>query len=193
MEEQTKRMAMLSVAALVVVGIIVGVVLYFLSQKTAEPDSAAIAPQNEVVDVATTENKDALEAPKLAVRVSDSKEAQLKRFCVDFVARFGTYSTDGASMNLVQLMPLMSGELKMWADGRIAQKTVVEKFSGVVTKALAVKIISQSSTAATTEVSTQRTYTENNQQRVVYEDATLTLSNDGGWRVESVSWKARAE
>jgi hypothetical protein len=193
MEEQTKRMALLSVAALVVVGIVIGIVLYVLSQKTVEPAAQqAPVPQNEVSNIVAPEKSD-LAAPKLTARVSDTKEAQLKRFCIDFLARFGTYSTDGASMNLVQLMPLMTGELKVWAEGRLEQKSVAEKFSGVVTKALAAKIVSQSSSAAIVEVSSQRTYTENNQQRVTYEDATLTLVNDGGWRVESVSWKARAE
>ncbi len=191
MEEQTKRMALLSVAALIVVGIVFAAIFYFSSSK--EEVSVPTAPTAENQELAERLEEKKAPAQKLSAPISDSKEAQLKRFCIDFVARFGTYSTDGDSMNLVQLMPLMSGELKTWAEGRLANKTTSEKFSGVMTKALAAKIISQSANAAVVQVSTQRTYTENNQQRVAYEDAMVTLSYDSGWRAESVAWKVRAE
>lgn len=191
MEEQTKRMALLSVAALVVVGLVFVAILYFTPPKSEEATLLIPVAENQV----PIENIEEKAAPvqKLTTPISDSKEAQLKRFCIDFVARFGTYSTDGNSMNLAQLMPLMSGELKTWAEGRLANKSGVEKFSGVVTKALTAKIISQTGSLAVVQVGTQRTYTEDNEQRVVYEDAELTLNNTAGWRVESVVWKARIE
>lgn len=191
MEEQTKRMALLSVAALAVVGLVFAAIFYFTSRKSAVLTPTAPAAENQAPAVVPVEKVEPLQ--KLSAPVSDSKEAQLKRFCIDFIARFGTYSTDGNSANLTQLMPLMSGELKIWAEGRLANKTAPEKFSGVMTKALAAKIISQSATAAVVQVSTQRTYTEDNQQRVAYEDATITLTNGSGWHVESVTWKVRAE
>ena len=191
MEEQTKRMALLTVAALIVVGLVIAVIFYFTSRKSAVLTPTAPATQNQAPAVVPVEKTAPLQ--KLSAPVSDSKEAQLKRFCIDFVARFGTYSTDGNSANLTQLMPLMSGELKTWAEGRLANRTAPDKFSGVMTKSLATKIISQSANAAVVQVSTQRTYTENGQQRVAYEDATVTLSNSGGWRAEAVTWKARTE
>lgn len=191
MEEQTKRMALLSVAALVVVALVIAAIYYFMSRTTTVLTPTAPAAQNQAPAVVPVEKTEPLQ--KLSAPVSDSKEAQLKRFCIDFIARFGTYSTDGNSANLTQLMPLMSGELKTWAEGRLANRTASEKFSGVMTKALAAKIISQSTNAAVVQVSTQRTYTENGQQRVAYEDATVTLSNGSGWHAESVTWKVRAE
>jgi len=191
MEEQTKRMALLSVAALVVVGLVFAAIFYFTSRKSALLTPTAPTAENQAPAAVPVEKVEPLQ--KLSAPVSDSKEAQLKRFCIDFVARFGTYSTDGNSANLTQLMPLLSGELKTWAEGRLANRTAPDKFSGVVTKALAAKIISQSASAAVVQVSTQRTYTENEQQRVAYEDATVTLSNTAGWHAEAVTWKARAE
>jgi hypothetical protein len=191
MEEQTKRMALLSVAALVVVGLVFAAIFYFTSRKALVLTPTAPTAENQVPAVVPVEKTEPLQ--KLSAPVSDSKEAQLKRFCIDFVARFGTNSTDGNSANLTQLMPLMSGELKTWAAERLANQTAPDKFSGVTTKALAAKIISQSANDAVVQVSTQRTYTENGQQRVAYEDATVTLSDSAGWRAEAVTWKARAE
>ena len=195
MEEQTKRMALLSLAAVIVVGLVFAAIFYFTSRKPEATNSDVSMPNSQapVLEIPTVEQQAQQPVQKLSAPVSDSKEAQLKRFCIDFIARFGTYSTDGNAMNLTQLMPLMSGDLKVWAEGRLANKTVSEKFSGVVTKALAAKIISQSANAAVVQVSTQRTYTENNEQRVVYEDATVTLNNTSGWRAESVTWNVRAE
>lgn len=186
-------MALLSLAAVIVVGLVFAAIFYFTSRKPEATNSDVSTPNSQAPVEIPTEQQAQQPVQKLSAPVSDSKEAQLKRFCIDFIARFGTYSTDGNSMNLIQLMPLMSGDLKVWAEGRLANKTVSEKFSGVVTKALAAKIISQSANAAVVQVSTQRTYTENNEQRVVYEDATVTLNNASGWRAESVTWNVRAE
>ena len=122
----------------------------------------------------------------------DSKDAQLRRFCGDFIARFGTYSTDGGGLNLQQVLPLMTGDLKAWAEGQAAVSARVEKFSGVVTKALAVKIISQTATDAIVKVGTQRIYTEGDGLHTKLEDATMKLVHDAtGWRVSGVTWEVR--
>lgn len=195
MEEQTKRTTLLVIAALLIVVIVFAGIFYVRSrgEKAVEPPAdqaqqAEVVEQAELVEVAVPERLEKQQKPP-----QDTKDAQLKRFCIDFVARFGTYSTDGASMNLVQLMPLMSGELKAWADGRLASQVVSEKFSGVTTKALSAKVESQSATAAVVEVSTQRSYIEGVDTRIAYEDATVTLTYASGWRVTSVTWKAKAQ
>lgn len=196
MEEQTKRMAVLVVAALGVVVIVFAGIFYWRNRnKTQTPGEVAqkadvISQPAEKITEPTTNT-----LPKQQKLPTDSKEAQLKRFCIDFVARYGTYSSDARSMNLQQLMPLMTGDLKVWAEARLADKVVTQTFSGVVTKAVAAKIISQSNTAAVVTVGTQRTYTEGTASHVTYEDATLSLVNSGtaGWRVESVKWQVRPE
>lgn len=197
MEEQTKKMIMLVIAALAVVALVFGIIFYFRGSTTDEApalqEQAAVPVQQE-----TSEPAPVVEEPIQPVvqqnPPSDSKDAQLKRFCIDFVARFGTYSTDAQSENLKQLLPSMSGTLKTWAQGIIASATVgAEKFSGVTTKALSAKIISQSGGSAVVEVSTQRTFTEGNATRVTYETATVSLTNNGSWYVESVKWALRPE
>lgn len=192
-ESEVKRTLVLSIAALAVVAIVFGLIFYFKSSKTEVPE---VVVTTEVVGEEGVAVPDPAPAPKLErpqKLPEDSKEAQLKRFCLDFVARFGTYSTDGESMNLVQLMPLLSGDLKVWAQARLSPQSKTSAFSGVTTKALSAKVVSQTTRDASVVVSSQRTYVDETGTRVVYEEATLSLVNSGGWQVNAVSWKARAE
>lgn len=198
MEEQTKKMITLVVAALLVVALVFGVIFYFrnrttdtasVQQPTEQPVSAESPPQETVA----TEEQPAQPAVQQNPP-TDSKDAQLRRFCIDFVARFGTYSSDGKSENLKQLLPSMSGSLKTWAQGVVTSATASsEKFSGVTTKALSAKIISQSGGSAIVEVSTQRTFVEGGETRISYETATVSLTSSGTWYVDSVKWMVRPE
>jgi len=193
-DTEIKRTIVLVLAALAVVALVFGLIFYF---KSSPKD---VAPEVAVTTEVVGEEAGILPEPVPIEKLErqqklpeDSKEAQLKRFCLDFVARFGTYSTDGESMNLVQLMPLLSGDLKVWAQGRLTPTTAAGAFSGVTTKALSAKILSQSTTDARVVVSTQRTYVDESGSRVVYEEATLSLVGGAPWQVGAVSWKAKAE
>ncbi|OGH63428.1 MAG: hypothetical protein A2848_02615 [Candidatus Magasanikbacteria bacterium RIFCSPHIGHO2_01_FULL_50_8] len=200
MEAETKKITLLIVAALVVVTLVFAVIFYFRSSGGSE--------NNETNETTVTPN--ALEqraAPTVVEEVApeqlvqqqtppeDSKEAQLKRVSIDFAARFGTYSSDAQAENLKQLLPQLSGDLKQWAEKNIAAAVTVsaDSFTAVTTVALSAKIISQSTSKAMVEVSTQRTYVNGTDARVVYETATLSLVKSGSWQVESVTWAPRAQ
>lgn len=204
MEEQTKKTMLIVIAAAVVVAIVLAAAYFLIGDgggEKAAPSTMAVvapAPESEQAPAPAASTADATE-PTIAAPEQqppeDSKDAQLKRFALDFAARFGTYSSDAQAENLKQLMPLMSGELQTWAEKILASPASAraEKFTSVTSAALSAQIISQTSAHAVVEVSTQRSYVEGSEQRLAYEIATLSLAKSGTWKVESVGWKPRPE
>ncbi|MCX6781020.1 MAG: hypothetical protein NT003_02810 [Candidatus Magasanikbacteria bacterium] len=137
MDESVKQKIKIGIAIAAGAVIIVGGIVYWWRIKHPAAQTPATtevtAPKKGTVEPAagvstgTTQTKVSETTPP-----TDSKEAQLKRWALDFVARFGTYSTDGQSANLQQLLPLMSGDLKVWAQTHLSSPTKLgQAFSAV--------------------------------------------------------------
>lgn len=153
-----------------------------MNESLGEPTDAPIVEKAVPTAQGTTKNGKIL--------AQDTQEAQLRRIAMDFVARFGTYSSDGNSENLKQLLPAMTPSLRAWAQARIAEKPVAPtQFQGVTTRALSAKVLSQAGIDASVQVSTQRQTTTGSETAVTYVKAMVSaVKSDGTWIVDSVSW-----
>lgn len=195
MEWDSKTKIRVAVAAVVVLLFVVAGVIRLLrtpNDATASATSQSPeAPSAETTD--TTENTAPMPTeppsqPQSAVQ--DSEQAQLKRFALDFAARFGTYSTDAPNENIQQLFSRMTGELRVWASARLKETPVFAQAQRVTTRALSAKIISQSAIGAQVAVQTQRVYRDAQGERVVYEVATVKIrKSNAGYLVEQLQWK----
>lgn len=176
---------------MVIVLLVVG---YFAWRSNSEPAvSGQLAGEKNIAKNIETPPAEEKQAPKNTDEASsppaDSLEAQIKRTAIDFVSRFGTFSTDAPNANIIQLRPAMGPKLGSWADARIQKPPVAYvKFESVTTKALAAQIISKTAERAELKVSTQRIFS-NKTPAVQYQtaDVSLVLSK-GVWLVDAVTW-----
>lgn len=197
MEEVTMKRLKIAGVVLLLAIVIGGIVFILVRRSKGAGEDTTAAPTENTPTAVVEGETPRLPAPTVQqTPPTDSVEQQIRRFALDFTARFGTYSSDGQSANLKQLMPLLTGELKTWAQGIVANSAAARpsSFTGVTSKALAAKIISQGSGSAVVEVSTQRVFTEGTKTRVGYEIATLQLTQSGSsWLVSSVKWVVKPE
>lgn len=195
MNESVQKILMI-VGVIVLLGAIVfGAIWYFKkgtsllkSEKTDEQNQRTAVEQG--VRRSETTQSQPVQPQANITAPDDSEDAQLKRFAIDFVARFGTYSTDAPNGNLTELLSLMGPTLKKWSMDRLSQPPQVYiQYQGVTTKSLSAQIDSQNSGAAKVIVKTQRMKTDASGERVVYEVAMVDLVKSGGeWLVDNVDW-----
>lgn len=174
----------------IIVAIILLVVAGVLMWRKKSTQKTIETPVTEAPTTSSTQAKPTQPIPSGAIP-SDSLEAVLKRTTMDFVARFGTYSTDAENSNLKQLTARMGPTLRTWAENRMVQPPATGAFSGVTTRAISAKIITKTESAVTIEVGTQRTWRdEKGVTKTTYEIATANEIKIGtDWLVDSVSWK----
>lgn len=189
----TSRLKWILIGATVVAVVVSGIITWNLFESTA-PEILPSAPSADA-----TANFSAGQAPGASANVNqgtkttaallatDSPSAQLERQVMDFVARFGTFSTDFPNENLRELLPQMGADLKAWATARLNAKPTIVPYQGITTKAVSVTVKQKNGNNYEMEVSTQRTVTDVAGTRVRYEIAAVTVSgNAQNWLVDRV-------
>lgn len=193
--DTTRKIRITIIAVAIILFVVAGI---FAIKKFMSSESDQV--QTETAQPAATEeltpSTDVVAAPAPAKPIpagsvpKDSTDAQLKRTTMDFVARFGTYSTDAENANLKQLLSRMGPQLKAWAEARLVKTPQISAFQGVTTQAISGKIISQTGLNATLEVGVQRTYRDAAGTKTAYEIATVsTVKSGDDWLVNAVTWK----
>lgn len=194
MEDRTKKLMYVAggVVAIAIIALIVRAIITKTGQPAApvaqQPAGEAGAPTQPLATTTPKTIPEPIKSP--GQPMPDTADGVLKRAALDFAARFGTYSTDVQNQNLKQLLPVMTGDLRTWAEKKVAEPPKFYiAYQGVTTRALAAKIISQTSKDAKVEVSTQRVYTSAAKITTEYETARLHLIVSGSnWLVDSAEW-----
>jgi hypothetical protein len=196
MEESTHKKIRFVVVGIAALLFVTAGVLAVRNRYRTAPVQAPVenesAPASPVEQEAAPEKTETPAPPIPAGSIpKDSADAQMKRTIADFVARFGTYSTDAENANLKQLLGRMGPTLKAWANNRIDQPTKnTAAYKGITTRTISTKIISQNATTAVLEIGTQRTYRDTSSSHTTYEIATATLvKSEQNWLVDMVTWK----
>ncbi len=192
MEAETQKKLRMGVMILAAVLLIIAAIIALKNRAAAPAAPSPVAP----TQTATTTPNIGPVTPATPIPAGsipkDSSDAMLQRTTGDFVARFGTYSTDAENANLKQLLSRMGPHLLAWAQARLTQApTVAAVFSGVTTHAISIKITAQTATTATLEVGAQRLYHGGTAgDHTTYEIATVAaVKVNSIWLVDAVTWK----
>lgn len=201
MSRPVKIIILIVVGLLVIAGIIVAFV--FLNKP------AAVVNGNENVNAAnagslntnggrliindnskTTITKD--NAP--ALDEEQKTEINLERVALSFAERFGSYSNQSDFENFKDLQPLMTASMKDWSNKFIADNSKGDSkvYSGITTRALAVKSSDIKDDGATLVITTQRreTTADINNYKVYNQDLKLVFKNiSGSWLVDAAYWQ----
>ena len=200
MEDDAKRKLMIGVgAAILTIAIILIVRTIF--KHTSAPSVAitpdVTAPEAEPIEAPAEQVEPAPQNQKKigTVLAVDTLELQLKRITMDFVSRFGTFSTDGHGENLKQLFPLMGPAERKWAEVQIMASSKDAPFQSFTTRALSAKIVSQTESTAVVRVNVQREIksgTKAADRKIMYDTANVSLIRSGShWLINELVWTGK--
>lgn len=135
--------------------------------------------------------------PAVVPIVSPDGASNLEAIARSFAERYGSFSNQGNFENIEDLYPFMTASLrsdmeKTVADGRLRRDDAAQGYFGITTRALAGRVMEQSSRQAVVAITTQRreSTAEQLNAKVYNQDILITLLEEGGvWRVDRVSWK----
>lgn len=113
-----------------------------------------------------------------------------------FTERYGSYSNQSNFQNIEDLYPFMTASMRVSAEAFVAgerarQSSDALSYSGITTKVLNVKVLSQSATDARLVLTTQRTESKTGvAPRVYYQDAELVMKYARSqWNAGALVWK----
>ena|SRR3989338_4692785 len=122
--------------------------------------------------------------------------AGVEAFSRSFVERYGSYSNQSDFENIENLYPFMTEKMQGSAEAFVMQERATQKrtqeYTGVTTRVLSTRIVTQSDSRATLTLKTQRTESGAAlpAPRVYYQDIELSLVSEGGvWKVDEAKWK----
>lgn len=178
-----------TVVAVVISGIITWLLFETTTPETLSPTPVAgiteSFPAGQAPGAGANQNKET--KTTVALPATDSPTAQLQRQVMEFVARFGTFSTDFPNENLRELLPQMGSDLKAWATARLNAQPTFVQYQGITTKALSVDVKQKNGNVSEMEVSTQRAVTDAAGTRLRYETAVVTVSGTAqNWTVDKI-------
>jgi len=121
---------------------------------------------------------------------------ELKRIASSFAERFGSYSNHSDFQNIRDLKIFMTGKMKNWADGFIAEQEKSgspETYYGVSAKAIGNEVKGYDNDKGEAEilVKTQKRESSGDSAdtKVFYQDVSIVFKKEGGsWKVDSASW-----
>ena len=195
MNPRTKRT--LIIVLIVIIGLMLAFLIwwqFFRKVPTTNTNLASQPAENtNVVVVNTVTNTD-------QNTNTQSESLTIIRLANLFVERLGSFSSESQYQNVLDLKKYMTKTMQTWADSYIkAQKAqpATGGFSSVVTKVISTKIVSQTSEAATIQVTTQRreegaAANTNAATTTYYQDIMLNVTKEGSdWLVNSADWQAK--
>ncbi len=174
----------LEITAAVVILILLLLLLFIIFRQ---PEGSEDTPMPEVV-VDTLPKLDPADVPAPGV-VSASTVARI------FVERFGSYSseTDFANVDDVKALatPSYQAELESLVNGYRRQFDDTAGYSGVSTRVISLKIVSESETASTFKLTTQREEAVGTPGNTTlrYQDVEVSLVKTGDdWLINDLTW-----
>ncbi|MEI7740965.1 MAG: hypothetical protein WCJ29_00500 [bacterium] len=148
---------------------------------TSAPQTSETKPEELVIPL----------APVTKEQTAAQKNRNMSTFAMQFVERFGSFSSEANYQNIVDLYPVMTSsfaaEMKSFITNSIASK----EFYGVTSRVLVpVKVTSNTGTSASVVVSAHRTEVKGTAPEKVYDqDIKMTLVKSGEeWLVDSAVW-----
>ena len=108
----------------------------------------------------------------------------------NYVARFGSWSTDNQGNNLNELLPLITSRMQDYLRN-IELDFEAEKFKGITTKSLTANVVSMTDNQAEILIGTQKIETNDKlEQKIYYQDASVKLVKSADkWLVDEFYWK----
>lgn len=178
-----RRLEILGAVITIVVLLILLLWLFIWQPKPAEEPDVEIQPDfSDQVDVVVPDEPAGppLITPQPAAR--------------SFVERFGSFSTESDYKNVEDVMNLATNDLqgRLWNIAEQARRDVVGSFYGVSTRVISMNTVSQTDTAASLVITTQReeTFETPANTSVKYQDITLDLVRVGdSWLVNDFLWQ----
>ncbi len=185
----------ISIAAVVVVGLIIGAIFFVRSRNKNTPTNtnpAATSTSTTPVDVSLITGQQPTTIPAgLPVRERSTEEAEqngAKQLARIFVERYGTYSTDNASQNVEEVRSLVTPEL--WQ--KIAPKTTGKAtvFTGVTTQVATMDVQKWTTTNAEFFFKTVRNQLKDGVSSSAQQNITVSMVKVGdAWLVSNFVWQ----
>ena len=202
MSLRARLFIIISLVILIILGISIFLSVRF-GKKTPTPTSTEQnlpAAQETVVPNTETPNTPVVETPAVNPPVSASNPEEIeknaaKQLAKVFIERYGTYSTDNGSENILEVKSLVTTALWTTLSAKISNQTINENqaptvaFSGMSTQVFNAELSNWTQTGATVTTQLVRTEEKNGTRTVKHQNAEITMiKQNGQWLVQNFKW-----
>ena len=106
-----------------------------------------------------------------------------------FIERYGTYSTDNESQNIIEVQPLVTKSLWSKISAGIQTKTTNQPFVGLTTKVVTATLADWSASKAIVNLKTSRTESKDSAVTTRNQNVTVEMVKENGvWLANSIVW-----
>ena len=201
----TKRNKIILIVSIVLILILIVILYFYLTQPKAVQPAAAPATNQQpssgqtnqpTVSGTTQGTVQEIQTPAPALTQT---EANMTILASSFAERFGSFSNQSNFANLEDLKILMTDKMSAWADNYIQENRqksleIPTEYTGITTKALNAKIVSQTDSSVQIKVATQRREAKGTTAdfTVYYQDILINLVKVGDvWKVDGANWQEK--
>lgn len=196
--DRRKKIILIIAAVLVLIGILA---VLLRPKRAAGPSESSpagtltSAPTGALTRAGGLTNTPAVNAPELPPPPPPA-EAAVRQVAMTFAERYGSYSSEGVFVNIVDLLPLMTERYQRATEqelARLRQQPRAAEFSSTTTVVMKIEVdlpSGEASRQATARVLTQRTDVRSGVAPRTY-GQTLTVplvKISEGWRVDGATW-----
>jgi len=180
-KNKMRRWLIIGIGLIVI--ILIGIfVWWWLQQRELAP----VVLQPQVITADGQDNTNTTPIDTIVAPVG----AELSVIARNFVERYGSFSNQSNKQNMRDIWSLITPAFQNRLDLSPSQ-TTDQTYSGIETRVISMKVISESPSVAELQVKVQRS--ERNaelQQKNYYQDSLISLIKSGDqWLVDSIEWK----
>ncbi len=178
----------------VVALLILALILWLIFRPKAKPHQ--VVNLNTTTTVSNTVVKQMNQLPPaddLALAKEKTYPLGLKQLAMSFAERYGSYSNQADSKNILDLEPQMTQKMIDYVETYLIKGVATTTYQGYDTKAILANVLKldQSTGDAQIEVKTQRRYYNvSKTSEAVYQNLLLQFKKDGSdWKVDYAKWE----
>lgn len=182
------------------VGVLIILLIVWLLSRSVSPQEETAAPV--VTEALTPEPTPEPEpAPSPETLAETNLKEQLRRESLIFTEKFGSYSSQSQLDNVVDLYPMMTETMQIWAKGYVSdlrkQFASAKNYEGISTRVISVKFksLDLETGRADVEIITQREKTTALGQltpEVYYQNFRLEFVRlEAGWKIDGAFWEKK--
>ena len=183
----------------IIVALVLAVSIFLLvrsrqkNTQTPQSTNTTQTPDNSSTVLPGVQTQTPTEIPAgLPAKVPTTQEIEqngVRQLAKIFIERYGTYSTDNESQNIIEVQPLVTKSLWSKISAGIQTKTTNQPFVGLTTKVVTATLADWSASKAIVNLKTSRTESKDSAITTRNQNVTVEMVKENGvWLANSIVW-----
>jgi len=197
----TRKKIIIIIGVIFLVGIIASLAYWLVGKPVVEQpidliksqdQDAVNLPEGNLTPNEQGQSANQANKPLKPVTNEDRDKTELKNTAKFFVEMLGSYSPDAKFQNVIDLQPLMTDKMQLWADDFMVRNLpkINEQDEKLTTQVFKVDIINYGGGQARLQLETRRQKKSSQDNKFYSQQVEVDLVKVGGkWLVDEVNWQ----